>query len=67
MLSRALDQIFLAAAVLPAHLGTARREFGHAPETVAALERLEAALTAARAALAGGRDRCGRRRAASEE
>ena len=56
MLSRALDQIFLAASVLPAHLGTARREFGHEPEAVAALERLETALREARAALAGGRD-----------
>ena len=39
MLSRALDEIFLAANALPAHLTTARRGFDHRPETVAALGR----------------------------
>lgn len=53
MLSRALDQIFYAAAVLPNHLTTARRAFGADPEKVAALDRLEAALKEARAALGG--------------
>jgi hypothetical protein len=51
MLSRALDEIFLAANALPAHLTTARRVFDHRPETVAALDRLEAALAEAKAAL----------------
>ena len=57
MLSRALDRIFFAAADLPAHLTTARRAFGADPEKVAALDRLEAALKEARAALGGGEGR----------
>jgi hypothetical protein len=56
MLSRALDQIFLAAAVLPDHLTTARRAYDADPEALQALDRLEAALKDARAAL-GRRDR----------
>jgi hypothetical protein len=51
MLSRALDQIFYAASVLPSHLETARRVFANEPERVAALDRLEAALKEAQAAL----------------
>jgi hypothetical protein len=63
MLSRALDQIFLAASVLPEHLTTARRAYGDQPQAREALDRLEAALADARAALARGRYSSERRQA----
>jgi len=44
MLTRALDEIIHATQSLPDHLIAARRHYGHSPEAVAALRRLQDAL-----------------------
>jgi hypothetical protein len=59
MLTRALDEILRAAAVLPEHLAAAKQAYGHNPQAVAACERLRAALAETRAALVRDRGRPG--------
>ncbi len=55
MLSRALDEIIHATRSLPDHLIAARRCYGHSPEAMAALRRLQDALMEVDAKVVRGR------------